>query len=97
MSLPCINLTIIPQPVQPCPQQYVLLQIVIAVMHLGRYAVGSETLSVLVSFQILLLWIKIQYFARYSHLVVFAAAAWCCRHCCPDCAFAQLWTSHLDY
>ena len=40
------------------------LQIVIAVMHLGRYAVGSETLSVLVSFQILLLWVKIQYFAR---------------------------------
>ena len=41
-----------------------LLQIVIAVMHLGRYAVGGETLSVLVSFQILLLWVKIQYFAR---------------------------------
>ncbi|KAL3141754.1 hypothetical protein ABBQ32_004434 [Trebouxia sp. C0010 RCD-2024] len=39
-------------------------QIVIAVMHLGRYAVGSEALSVLVSFQILLLWVKIQYFAR---------------------------------
>ena len=42
----------------------VCLQIVIAVMHLGRYAVGGETLSVLVSFQILLLWVKIQYFAR---------------------------------
>lgn len=40
------------------------LQIVIAVMHLGRYAVDSEILSVLVSFQILLLWVKIQYFAR---------------------------------
>ena len=40
------------------------LQVVIAVMHLGRYKVGSEALSVLASFQILLLWIKIQYFAR---------------------------------
>ena len=40
------------------------LQIVIAVMHLGRHAVDSEALSVLVSFQILLLWVKIQYFAR---------------------------------
>ena len=43
---------------------WMLLQIAIAVMHLGRYAVGSEVLSVLVSFQILLLWVKIQYFAR---------------------------------
>ena len=42
------------------------MQIVIAVMHLGRHAVGSEALSVLVSFQILLLWVKIQYFARYN-------------------------------
>lgn len=41
-----------------------LLQVVIAVMHLGRYSVDSEALSVLVSFQILLLWVKIQYFAR---------------------------------
>ena len=52
-----------------------LLQIVIAVMHLGRYAVGSETLSVLVSFQILLLWVKIQYFARQ------AASVWGMQSC----------------
>lgn len=39
-------------------------QIVIAVMHLGRLGLASNTLSVLVAFQVLLLWIKAQYFAR---------------------------------
>ena len=40
------------------------MQIVIAVMHLGRLGLASNTLSVLVAFQVLLLWIKAQYFAR---------------------------------
>ena len=41
-------------------------QIVIAVMHLGRLRLASNTLSVLVAFQVLLLWVKAQYYARYG-------------------------------
>lgn len=57
------------------------MQVVIAVMHLGRYAVGSETLSVLVSFQILLLWVKIQYFARYRLSLLLAPQLVVTAHC----------------
>lgn len=39
-------------------------QIAIAVMHLGRLRLASNTLSVLVAFQVLLLWVRAQYFAR---------------------------------
>ena len=42
----------------------IMMQITIVVMHVGRYMVASETLSILVAVQILLLWIKVQYFAR---------------------------------
>ena len=35
-------------------------QIVLAVMHLGRLGLASNALSVLVAFQVLLLWIKAQ-------------------------------------
>lgn len=40
------------------------LQVGIDVMHLCRLHVRSETLSILVAAQCLLLWLKIQYFAR---------------------------------
>ena len=41
------------------------LQVAIAVMHLGRLNVSSDLLSVLMAFQVLLLWInKVQYFSR---------------------------------
>ena len=39
-------------------------QVAIAVMHLGRLRLASNTLSVLVAFQVLLLWVRAQYFAR---------------------------------
>ncbi|KAK9858035.1 hypothetical protein WJX84_009559 [Apatococcus fuscideae] len=40
-------------------------QVAIAVMHLGRFNVSSDLLSVLMAFQVLLLWInKVQYFSR---------------------------------
>lgn len=41
-----------------------LLQITIDVMHLGRLYVGSETLSVLIATQCLLLWLRFQFFIR---------------------------------
>ncbi len=41
-------------------------QIAITVMHLGRLGLASNTLSVLVAFQVLLLWVKAQYFARQA-------------------------------
>ena len=41
-----------------------VLQVGIDVMHLCRLHVRSETLSILVAAQCLLLWLKIQYFAR---------------------------------
>ena len=40
------------------------LQIAIDVLHLSRLNVRSEVLSILVASQCLLLWLKIQYFAR---------------------------------
>lgn len=40
------------------------LQVAIDVLHLGRLDVRSEVLSILVAAQCLLLWLKIQYFAR---------------------------------
>ena len=42
----------------------VALQVAIDVLHLGRLDVRSEVLSILVAAQCLLLWLKIQYFAR---------------------------------
>ena len=41
-----------------------VLQIAIDVLHLSRLNVRSEILSILVASQCLLLWLKIQYFAR---------------------------------
>ena len=41
-----------------------MLQVAIAVLHLSRLHVRSEVLSILVASQCLLLWLKIQYFAR---------------------------------
>ena len=41
-----------------------VLQIAIDVLHLSRLNVRSEVLSILVASQCLLLWLKIQYFAR---------------------------------
>ena len=41
-----------------------LLQVTIDVMHLGRLYVSSETLSVLIAMQCLLLWLRFQFFIR---------------------------------
>lgn len=41
-------------------------QIGIAVVHLGRYALTTNVLSVVMALQVLVLWVKIQYFARYT-------------------------------
>ena len=51
-----------------CVSLCACVQIVIAVMHLGRLRLASNTLSVLVAFQVLLLWVKAQYFARRGPL-----------------------------
>lgn len=42
------------------------LQVAIVVMHLSRAGLNSNALSVIMAIQVLLLWIKIQYYARYS-------------------------------
>lgn len=42
----------------------VLLQIAIAVMHLGRLYLASGWLTVLVAFQCVLLWFRLNYFSR---------------------------------
>ena len=42
----------------------VTVQVGIDVLHLSRIHVRSEVLSILVAAQCLLLWLKIQYFAR---------------------------------
>ena len=39
-------------------------QIAIAVLYLGRFYLETNAFSVLVALQVLLLWIKVQYFAR---------------------------------
>lgn len=41
-----------------------LVQIGIAVMHLGRLYLASGWLSVLVAFQCVLLWFRLNYFSR---------------------------------
>lgn len=41
-----------------------MLQTVILVMHLGRLRVESNGFSVLCALQVLLLWLRLQYFAR---------------------------------
>lgn len=40
------------------------LQIVIVIMHLSRAGVDSNELSVIMAIQVLVLWIKVQYYAR---------------------------------
>lgn len=39
-------------------------QIAITVMHLGRLQLASNGLSVIMALQVLILWVKVQYFAR---------------------------------
>ena len=41
-----------------------MVQVAIALVHLLRLSVRSEYVSILVASQCLLLWLKIQYFAR---------------------------------
>ena len=41
-----------------------LLQTAIVIMHLSRAGVNSNELSVMMAIQVLVLWIKIQYYAR---------------------------------
>lgn len=40
------------------------MQVGITVMHVGRLGVHSNGFSILAAIQVLLLWLKIQYFAR---------------------------------
>ena len=40
------------------------MQTVILVMHLGRLQIDSNAFSIVCAIQVLLLWIRIQYFAR---------------------------------
>jgi hypothetical protein len=46
------------------PLLLLLLQICIAVMHLGRLYLDSSWISVLVAFQCVLLWFRLNYFSR---------------------------------
>ena len=52
----------------PCMQILIALmwggQITITVLYLGRFYLDTNFMSVLVALQVLLLWIKVQYFAR---------------------------------
>ncbi len=41
-----------------------LMQTAIIIMHLGRLELNSNELSVLLAIQVLVLWIKVQYYAR---------------------------------
>lgn len=41
-----------------------LLQTAIVIMHLGRLGLDSNELSVVMAIQVLVLWIKVQYYAR---------------------------------
>ena len=41
------------------------LQIAIVAMHLSRTQLKSNELSIIMAIQVLLLWIKVQYYARY--------------------------------
>ncbi len=41
-----------------------VLQVAIDVMHVGRLYVGSETLSLFIAAQCLLLWLRFQFFVR---------------------------------
>ena len=45
-------------------------QVVIDVMHIGRLYVGSETLSVLIAAQCLLLSLRFQFFVRYGQAAI---------------------------
>ena len=45
-------------------------QVTIDVLHLSRLNVQSEYMSILVAAQCLLLWLKIQYFARYANAIL---------------------------
>ena len=40
------------------------MQTAIIIMHLGRLELQSSALSVLLAIQVLVLWIKVQYYAR---------------------------------
>lgn len=42
----------------------VLCQVAITVMHMGRFRLASGFLSVLVAFQCVLLWFRLNYFSR---------------------------------
>ena len=50
----------------PAPAHRGLLevQVLVTVMHLTRWHINSNQASVLIAFQVLLLWLKVQYFAR---------------------------------
>ena len=44
------------------------MQVTIAVMYLGRIDLESNFMSIILALQVLLLWIKVQYFARCSRI-----------------------------
>jgi hypothetical protein len=45
-----------------------IAQVAITVSHLCRYGLTSNVLSVVMSLQVLVLWVKVQYFARCGRL-----------------------------
>lgn len=47
-----------------------MAQVTITVMHLGRLQLASNGLSVLMAMQVLVLWVKVQYFARWDALLL---------------------------
>lgn len=59
------------------------LQTAIVVMHLSRTGINSNELSIIMAIQVLLLWIKVQYYARYLS----RNAPWLihARHIAPSC------------
>ena len=54
----------LPGSAPPVSDNFLVPQVSIDVVHLSRLNVKSEYVSILVAAQCLLLWLKIQYFAR---------------------------------
>lgn len=71
---------------RPRPDFLLLLQVAIAVMHMGRLYLFSGWLSVLVAFQCVLLWFRLNYFSRWCHSQgkLPSHVAFTCPICCAD-------------
>ena len=49
-------------------------QIAITVMHMGRLELASNGLSVIMALQVLILWVKVQYFARCAACPIYLSS-----------------------